>query len=625
MSLRNLSWVVLAAFWFLGCARGAAAPSLSQQVDPQEANVGDEISLTFTIQNGSADSFDLPSVDGLQVTGSLASTNISLNNGAMSSALTQTYTLVADHPGDYTIPSFAIHTTSGDVLRTNPVKIHVVASGAPSPPPSANANRPFSLPNFGPVFQPPANQGPPPDATAPSTTVNAPIDSDGRPAKVFMVITPKTTDAYVGENVPLRIDFYIRLDAMAQQDSLPTIKGSDFLMNDLNVRGTEDIVSVENEPYRRQTWLTAIAAPKSGDFPLQMERDTYWVKSGRSIFTDPFGASNGALAHANIPSNKLIFHARTLPAEGRPADFTGAIGQFEVTGNAAPSSIDVGDPAYLNFSVTGEGNFDSVRSPFLAPDPAWKRYAASSEVHYEDEAHTRGVKNFRQAVIPLKNGTLPLPAATFSYFDPTAKKYVTLAIPLPDITVTGTPLAATSASASAGDNGNATPAANPVSGLAPNRLEFGRLYADLQPVYRQPWYWISQAVLLILVLILGPVLFFLARRQPDLARREQELRRRSLQQLEQDMTAAVARGDAVEFFLAARRAVQTRWGLAWGLRPETITLAEMEQRDPPLAEAASPLFQQADLVMYSGQNLGGLDLADWERHVREDLLQAQPA
>ena len=34
----------------------------------------------------------------------------------------------------------------------------------------------------------------------------------------------------------MRIDFYIRVDSIAQQDSLPTIKGSDFLMNDLSVR-----------------------------------------------------------------------------------------------------------------------------------------------------------------------------------------------------------------------------------------------------------------------------------------------------------------------------------------------------------------------------------------------------
>ena len=94
-----------------------------------------------------------------------------------------------------------------------------------------------------------------------------------------MLITPKTTDAYVGETIPMRIEFFIRMDSLYQQDSLPTINGSDFLMNDLSVRPAEDELMVSNQPYHRETWITAISAPKSGDFPLEMERDTYWVKN----------------------------------------------------------------------------------------------------------------------------------------------------------------------------------------------------------------------------------------------------------------------------------------------------------------------------------------------------------
>ena len=64
-----------------------------------------------------------------------------------------------------------------------------------------------------------------------------PRDKDGGPAKVFIIITPETADVFVGQSVPLRIDFYIREEANADQNSLPTIKGSDFLMNDFSVRG----------------------------------------------------------------------------------------------------------------------------------------------------------------------------------------------------------------------------------------------------------------------------------------------------------------------------------------------------------------------------------------------------
>ena len=611
----------------------AASPSVSQQVSPQEANVGDDITLSFTIQNGSASSVDLPEVPGLETTGTYSSTSISLDtSGGFNSALTQTFTLVAQRAGDFTIPAFDIHTSSGEVLRTRPIKLHVVAGGAPTPA-QPNNSSPFGLPSFGPVMTPPATQGNPPSAdqgngNEPGTSsVNAPLDPDGRPARVFMIITPKTTDAYVGENVPLRIDFYIRLDSFSQQDSLPTIKGSNFMMNDLSVRPSQDTVAIQNEPYQQETWLTAIIAPKSGDFPLQMVRDTYWVKSAQNVLSNPFASlfsNRGSLAHANIASNPLTIHARPLPEDGRPADFSGAIGQFNVAGNASPTTINVGDPAYVSFNVSGAGNFDSVRCPTLAADPNWKRYSPVSQVHYQDEAHTQGEKNFREAIIPTRNGTLSLPAASFSYFDPTAKKYVQVPISLPTISVSGSPTPVTPSATMAETATAASPSpAKPA--LAPNRLDFGVLHTDLAPPYRNPWFWISQGGLLVAVLAVALGAFILSRRQPDLARREAELRERSLQQLETAMSAAVAQNDAVEFFLAARTAVQTRWSAAWRIRPEAVTLAEIERHDSPLAEMATPLFRQADSVMYSGQAPGEIDLADWERHVREDLLQLQPA
>ena len=88
------------------------------------------------------------------------------------------------------------------------------------------------------------------------------------------------------------------------------------------------------------------------------------------------------------------------------------------------------------------------------------------------------------------------------------------------------------------------------------------------------------------------------------------------------MSDAVARGDAHAFFLAARHAVQLQLGAQWRVKPEALTLAEIRQRDPHLAETLEPLFAQADEIIYSGRASGELDLAQWERHVKE-LLQPQ--
>jgi hypothetical protein len=618
----------LALFLALPTSLATAAETLTQQIDPTIASVGDEVTVTITVQNGDGADIHLPQVDGLRLEGNTTSTQLLFNNGGFSSASSQIFTLVPVRAGDFTIPAFDVQTQSGQTLHVQAMKLHVTDGPVPSSP-----SNPAAAPQQGPVVMPPVATVP--DSSVPgdqpdlsNSSITPPVESDGRPAKVFMVITPTTTDAYVGETLPLKIEFFIRLDVLAQQDSLPTIKGSDFLINDLSVRPAEDELELMNEPYRRETWMTAISAPKSGDFPLQMERDTYWSKTAQGVFMDPLGSLFGRrpqLAHANIPSNPLVVHVHDLPPEGRPEGFTGAIGEFRVTGNATPPSVEVGDPVYLNFSVTGEGNFDSVRSPSLVTDPNWKSYVPSSRIDYADESHTEGQKNFRQAIIPKKNGTLPLPAASFSYFDPTAKKYVTVPIDLPPIMVTGSAAAAAAVPAPAAPSISAPAPAPATPAFLPNRLDLGSPRSDLAPAYRQPWFWLAQGFLLLLLLLTALLLFIRVHRKRDNAAHEKTRRLRSLRELETAMSAAVERHDAPTFFLAARQAIQLQRGAQWQIPPEAVTLPLVEARDPELAEALAPLFTIADEVMYSGHAPADLDLAAWERRVREELLPLTPA
>ncbi|HEY0257055.1 MAG TPA: hypothetical protein VGC39_06405, partial [Candidatus Methylacidiphilales bacterium] len=242
-----------------------------------------------------------------------------------------------------------------------------------------------------------------------------------------------------------------------------------------------------------------------------------------------------------------------------------------------------------------------------------------------EETRTQGVKTFEQAIIPQKNGNLPLPAGSFSYFDSTAKQYVTVPISLPSIGVSGSaPLAASTATSADPNSTSLLPAAVPSTEFIPNRTGVGSLHRSLIPLYRQSWFWLAQGSL-ILFLLAGTALFFIrSRSTQDDTRAERALRESSLHRQEDAMSEAVRRGDPQAFFLAARHAVQLQLGAQWRMKPEAITFSEISHRDPQLAEILEPLFKQADEVIYSGQAGGDLNLAQWELHVRKDLLQAQP-
>ena len=628
--------LTLRALVAVACLAGAsmscfAAATLTQQIDPQEINIGDDVAITFTVKGGNVSNLPFPAVDGLQSLGKTSATNITFNNGVFSSSHSESFHVSPTHAGDITVPAFDIHLQDGTVLHTEAMKLHVLDAAPTSPgnpqsspqnPPPNQAAAPAFNPN-GPVVMPPSNGAaatPPPNPPdANSTNSLVPLESDGRPAKVFVVITPQTTDVYVGQSIPLRIEWYIRLDVDAQQDSLPTIKGSDFLMNNLSIRPREETLGVMNEGYRRESWFTAISAPKSGDFTLQMERDSYWLKPNPAQM-DPFtnffpGRPN--LGHESIPSNQLTIHVHSLPTEGRPTNFTGAIGQFTATGNAQPDSVALGEPVTLHFTVAGQGNFDYVRCPALAEDPGWKTYVPSSKTSFQDESHTQGTKDFEMAVIPLKNGTLPLPPCSFSYFDPTSKQYVTTPVNLPTISVTGS---ITPSTTTPGAIADATAGAmTSDTGFFPNRIDSGATRSDMAPAFRHAWFWAIQGGLVSAILVALAMIFVRARSKPGDEAKTHLEQETSLGREVDAMSEAVQRNDARAFFVAARHAIQLNLGSRWGLKPEALTLSEIRQRDPELAQSLEPLFLQADEIIYSGGVGSGLDLAQWARHVREFL------
>jgi hypothetical protein len=634
--------VLLAAF----AARGFGAVTVQASVTPQQVSIGDEVTVTYTISGGQVDDFQLPGIDGLTAEGSSTSARIVMNGFSVSQNFSHTFLLVANRAGNVIIPALELKDSStGAIIKTQAMTLHVVgeATGPTTPVTVTPADQPpqdgSTANGTGPVVMPPGNANDVDnnpaaggnDTGAGSTTVNVPTDPDGQPARVFDIITPQVTTAYVGEAVPLRIESYIRADANAQQDSLPALTGSDFLMNNLSLRPTEDGVSAGDIEYIRDSWLTAISAPRAGDFPLQATRDTYWTKSAPPMANDPFGPLFGhpaQLLHRDILSNKLVMHILPLPEEGKPANFTGAIGKFQVSGNATPSSVGVGEPVTLRFTITGTGNFDYVRAPALGPDPAWKSYVPSSKITYQDESHTQAMKTFEQAIVPQKGGQLQLPTANFSYFDPDTKQYVTVPVNLPAITVTGSaapPPPVASSGTGAADAAASTPGAPPenpaAAAFAPNRLSFGALTADLAPAYQHIWFWVVQGVL-VLAILAGLVLSALGPR-PDLTRGQHALRHATLRREEDAMSQAAQAGDAVKFFTAARHAVQLRLAGPWNVPAESLTLAEIGRRDPALAETLAPLFLAADDVIYSGTARPEIDLQEWDRRAREMLQPAR--
>ncbi len=119
------------------------------------------------------------------------------------------------------------------------------------------------------------------------------------------------------------------------------------------------------------------------------------------------------------------------PAEGRPPDFTGAIGHYEFSTVARPPRVEQGQPVTLSLVIKGDP-LEGIAGPDLSryPELASRFDFAHDELTGEIEGQARV---FRRAIFPKQLGEQTVPPLTWSYFDPRTERYVSLttdAIPL---------------------------------------------------------------------------------------------------------------------------------------------------------------------------------------------------
>lgn len=479
---------------------------------------------------------------------------------------------------------------------------------------------------------------------APSASRGAADVPDAQGQAAFLrVILPKE-ELTVGELVPVEIKAYFRAGVSASLNGLPMLSSDAFALNKLSDQPEQTRESINGAPYTVVTWTTSLSAVKAGGYPLNLDLPVMVrVKErgqrrggGRNPFKDffgdnsPFGDSpfddsffddffaNATEKPLTLHTNGEVVKIKALPTRGRPADFSGAVGKFNITSDASTASGATGDPLKLKISVTGQGNFDRVSTPGLPASAGWKSYKPSAHFEPNGNETTAGTKTFEQSIIPLKAGPQDIPAIHFSYFDPDTQSYVTkTSAPIhveiaPGVVVP--PAAAVSAPAT---NAPQTDA----DGLAADEAMPARATSSLRPLVLTPWFIAANAAMLA-ALAVGAILRRLRlRRADDPERRQSALAEEAVNASLAAMDAALQKKDAPRFFHAARRALQERLAARWHVRASHVTLPEIRTRLNGHGEAVRAVFQTADELAYSGRCFTTPDLQQWRALVKDQLQE----
>jgi cytochrome c-type biogenesis protein CcmH/NrfG len=135
-----------------------------------------------------------------------------------------------------------------------------------------------------------------------------------------------------------------------------------------------------------------------------------------------FFSQEERFALTSLPETLAVL---SLPAEGRPRNFSGAVGSgLRVERRVSPPAAYVGEGVAVELAVSGVGN----TALWPPPELTWPR-AARAYVDRVDERVTTvegrlgGVKTFRYLVVPDSAGPLALPAVNYSYYDLASRGY----------------------------------------------------------------------------------------------------------------------------------------------------------------------------------------------------------
>ena len=378
---------------------------------------------------------------------------------------------------------------------------------------------------------------------------------------------------------------------------------------------------IEGNPFLVMTWHAALAAVKPGDFSLSVETPLSVMVDTRSAEDQALGAQLG-WPFSQIMSRKTItrkditiaspsseLKVLSLPTRGRPNDFSGAVGDFQVSSDTSATRVAAGDPLTLHLRISGVGNFDRVDSAMFDHLDHWKTYPPKSSFTPSDTAGNKGEKVFEQPLIAALPGEQSIPALEFTYFNPGTQRYerahtqpitVTVSTSLADSSL-GAPPATQDA------NGAAT--SRFTRGLRPDHPRPRSSVGSLRPLYFQASFLTVPATL---ALILAGS-WLAVRPQP--ARTISKAAQRVLEQL----NAAARSGDAASFFEAARKELLRTFADRWQVSPDEVTSKELKARLGTAGEEIERLFALADEAKYSDDEAGQVDFRRWIGVVRDHL------
>lgn len=361
------------------------------KVSKKRLGLNERLRVDFEM-NENGDNFNPPSFTNFQVvSGPQQSVSRSWINGVRSFSKTYTYFLTPLTKGKVILGQAEI-TIEGEVYKTLPVEIEVTEA----------------------VEQP-----------------NDPNNIDYiTDENIRLVAEISDANPYLNEGITVVYKLYFRNPISisdVQEMESPTF--GDFWSQMINIGRVQvnPRGNYNGEQFNEVVWRKVVLYPqKTG--PLEIEPLT--LNLSLSVPTnqrDLFGRQIPVQAQKVITTGKKRINVRTLPLTDQPAEFSGAVGQFDFDVILDKSALKASESFQVKVKVNGNGNLKLFNLPRINVPKTLEVYEPE---HKEEVKVTlsgmQGSVEDVYTIVPQFQGKYPIPTLEFSYFDPETATYKTL-------------------------------------------------------------------------------------------------------------------------------------------------------------------------------------------------------
>ena len=367
-----------------------AQVTFEASVSKRTLGVNERLRIDFKM-NEDGDNFTPPSFENFKVVGGPSqSISNSWVNGVRSYSKSYTYFLTPTKRGVFTIEQSQIE-VNGTIYKTSPIKITVTAA----------------------VEKP-----------------KDPNDPEYIAEKsIHLVAEISKTNPYINEAVSVVYKLYVaEKTGVRSWSELDAPRYNDFWSQNIAVNG----LSVKEGQFKGENYRyvvlkkTVLYPQKSGKLtlePLTLDVSVEVPSSRRDIF----GRRVMSTANRTVTAGRRTINAKPLPEQGRPENFSGAVGKFDFEANVSRNSLIATEAFSLSIEVEGKGNLKLFELPKPNLPAALEIYEPERSENIDTSiSGMRGSAADNYTVVPNEEGRYPIPSVAFSYFDLASESYKTL-------------------------------------------------------------------------------------------------------------------------------------------------------------------------------------------------------